>query len=78
MGKIKVVLNRSAVRDMLKSSEMQAICKEHAEQIAGRTGSGYSVDVYVGTNRCNASVSTATESAYRDNLENNTLLRGML
>ena len=77
MDKIRIELNRDAVRNMLRSSEMQSICREHAERIASNAGDGYNVDTYVGKNRCNAQVSTVTDEAYRDNLQNNTLLRGL-
>ena len=44
---------------------------EHAKSIATRAGEGY--DVFVGKTRANVSVYTATESAMKDNLDNNTL-----
>lgn len=45
MAKVaKIKLNRAGVRRLLKSKEMQAICTEHAEEIAARCGEGYAVD----------------------------------
>ena len=39
MAKVaKIKLNRAGVRRLLKSKEMQAICTEHAEEIAARCG----------------------------------------
>lgn len=41
MAKVaKIKLNRAGVRRLLKSKEMQAICTEHAEEIAARCGGG--------------------------------------
>ena len=44
MAKVKIKLNSAGVRRLLKSKEMQAICTEHAEEIAARCGAGYAVD----------------------------------
>ena len=77
MGKVKIVLNREGVRSLLKSQEMQDICKEHATSIRSRCGSGYETDVYVGQNRANAMVWTDTLEAIKDNLQNNTILKAM-
>jgi len=74
---IKVVLNSAGVKELLKSEEMQTIVSEHAKAIAGRCGAGYSDDVYVGKNRCNAMVYPETSAAKRDNLANNTILKAM-
>lgn len=56
MAKVLIVLNRSAVRDMLRSSEMKSICEELAEQVKRNYGDGAEVDTYTGVNRVNASV----------------------
>ena len=37
MAKVKIKLNSAGVRRLLKSKEMQAICTEHAEEIAATT-----------------------------------------
>lgn len=70
-------LNEDGVRELLKSAEMKSVCESKAKAIAGRAGSGYEVDTFTGKNRVNASVYTATEAAYRDNLKNNTLLKAV-
>lgn len=77
MGKFRIELNAEGVRELLRSSEMMAVCREHAERIAERAGTGYEVTTYTGENRVNASVHAATEEAYRDNLKNNTLLKAV-
>ena len=45
--------------------------------IGKRAGTGYSVSVFTGVNRVNASVLTETPEAMRENLENNTLLKAV-
>ena len=77
MANIRIELNSEGVRELLKSPEMAAICREQADRIAGRAGSGYEVTTYTGKNRVNASVHAATEEAWRDNLKNNTLLKAV-
>ena len=75
MSKVKFVLNRAGVRELLRSPEAGNVCKSYAEAIRNRAGNGYEVDTYVGTNRANASVYAATYEARKDNLDNNTLLK---
>ena len=75
MSKIKVVLNRDAVRSMLQSPEMQSILVERAQEIAASAGGNY--DVYVGLNRANVMIETADAETYDENLENNSLLKAM-
>jgi hypothetical protein len=50
---------------------MQDVLVDFASQVAERAGDGY--DVYIGINRANVSVRTATEEAMADNLDHNTL-----
>lgn len=75
---VKVWFDKPDVSNqLLKSPEMQALVREHAEAIAGRAGEGYEVVVKTGKNRCYANIITATTEARRDNTENNTLLRAV-
>lgn len=71
MSNFKFTLNRAGVRELMQSQEMQDVLVEFAGSVADRAGDGY--DVYIGKNRANVSVATATEEAYNDNLDNNTL-----
>lgn len=54
MSNLKVVLNRSGVRELLKSEEMQEILREQAQKISGSDGE---TEVYVAQTRA---VATAT------------------
>lgn len=75
MSKVKFVLNRAGVRELLRSSAAEAVCESYANEIRARAGDGYEVTTYVGKNRVNASVYAATYEARLDNYENNTLLK---
>lgn len=77
MSKVKFELNRAGVRELLKSQEMGAICRDHAVGVQGRAGAGYEVTTYTGRNRVNASVHAETYEARKDNYENNTLLKAL-
>jgi hypothetical protein len=72
-----VILNKEAVRSLLRSSEMMSVCKEKAEGIQQRAGEGYAVSEYQGVNRVNVSVYTDSYEAMKDNSENETLLKSL-
>ena len=77
MGNVQIELNAAGVRELLQSPEMEAVCLQYAQAIAGRAGDGYTVDSRVGRNRVNARVTASSEKARKDNLKNNTLLKAM-
>lgn len=73
MSKVKIVLNRAGVRELLRSPEMAAMLKERADSIKERLPDGYVSRIM--PTRAIAIVETATEEAYADNLHHNTLLK---
>lgn len=75
MSKVRVKLNQAGVRELLKSGEIMGVCKDLANGVAARAGTGYEVNTHVGKNRVNAEVRAETYEAYRDNMKNNTLLK---
>ncbi len=77
MSKVKFVLNRAGVRQLMQSEEMQAILNEKATKALNRLGGGYKSDIYVGKNRANAMVYADTYQAKRDNLKNNSILKAV-
>ena len=77
MSKVEIELNSAGIQELLKSAEIQGYCEELARGVASRAGDGYEVSSMVGKTRVNASVYAATNEAYRDNLENNTLLKAL-
>lgn len=70
----KFELNREGVRELLRSQEMLDMVMQVAQE---RCPEECVVDGYVGQNRVNARISTATDEAYLDNLSNNTLLKAI-
>ena len=75
MSKFKFELDRAGVRELLQSEGVMSVLSSEANSRAASLGEGYSVNTYVGRNRCNAEICAETPEAQRDNLENNTLLR---
>lgn len=77
MAKVKVVLNRKAVRELLRSQAMEDVCTSYAKKIQAKLGDGYEASTYVGKTRVNASVGTATVQAIRENMNDNTILKAL-
>lgn len=77
MSKVKIELNSAGVVDLLKSSEMMAICEAHANKALGRLGDGYVVTSMVGKSRVNASVYAESAEAKAENMEHNTILKAL-
>jgi hypothetical protein len=77
MSKFKFELNRSGVRELLRSDEMQSLLNEKATGIRNRCGDGFDQDVMVGTNRANAMVWADSFEAKRKNLKENTILKAV-
>lgn len=75
MSKLEFELNEEGVRQLMRSPEMQAVLKSRADTVKGRCGEGY--DAYVAQTRAVAVVETSTPEAYRNNSENNTLLKAL-
>lgn len=77
MSKFKFILNRSGVRALMQSEEMQSILKDKANNALNSLGEGYKSDTYVGKNRANAMVYADTYQAKKDNLKNNSILKAV-
>lgn len=75
---LKVELNRSEVsKQILKGEGTVNLCQRLAKDMQSRAGDGYETSTFKGRNRVNVSVGAGTKEAYKDNMENNTLLKAM-
>lgn len=74
---VRIELNEEGVRELLKSPEMMAICKEYAEKAVSKLGEGYEVTTYTGKTRVNASVAAVTKEAMNQNNKENTVLKAV-
>ena len=77
MDKVKIELNSSGIRQLLKSEEMGQMLKQQAEQVRARCGSGYSTDLYQASSRVIAGVFAETAEAAKQNSRENTLLKAL-
>ena len=74
----KIDLNEDGIKELMTSDEMVNVLKRYADEAQKKCGDGYAVSTYQqGKTRSNASVYAATYAAYKDNLENNTLLKAV-
>lgn len=77
MAKVSVTLNRSGVRELLKSDEMKAICEEHANKALGKLGAGYGSSTNTAETRVYATVYAESVKAKRENMNSNTILKAL-
>ncbi len=77
MDKVKIELNSSGIRQLLKSEEMGQMLKQQAEQVRARCGSGYSTDLYQASSRVIAGVFAETAEAAKQNSRENMLLKAL-
>lgn len=77
MPNVRIELNSQGVRELLRSEEMMAICREHADKALSNLGEGYEVTTHTGRNRVNAEVAAVSYEAKLDNSRNNTILKAI-
>lgn len=76
MSKLRIEINSDGVQELLKEIGRD-VCGPMAQRAADACGDGYAADTHDAGTRVIASVYTETPEAYRDNLENNTILRNL-
>lgn len=77
MNKVKIELNSEGVRELLRSQEMEDICKEYVLNAQAKLGEGYEVTTRTGKNRVNASIAAVTPKAIKENKKNNSILKAL-
>ena len=77
MGNVVIVLHDDGIQELLKSDGVMAELKTHARTVQSSAGDGYAISEHIGKTRGNVSVYASTAEAYKDNLQNNTLLKAV-
>ena len=77
MSNLKFELNSAGVRQLLRSEALAAGLESTAAAIVQRCGAGYASDRKLMPTRVISSVYTGDKRAYRDNMQNNTILRSL-
>lgn len=63
MARVRISLNKQAVRNMARSPQMQAMLLARAERIASAAGEGMVAESHIGSTRARATVHTDTFEA---------------
>ena len=71
----RIELDYGGIGQLLKSGEMRSAVEAKGREIASRAGSDYTSEAHLSSQRWNANVFPIGPEGYRDNLENNTLLK---
>lgn len=74
MSNVRVEVNWNGVRELMKSPEMMAVCRDRAEPALASLGDGYVISEFVGESRVNVSIGAVSKEAIQENLDNNTIL----
>lgn len=77
MANVRIELNSDGVKELLRSPEIMAVCREQADRALGNLGDGYEIDEYTGPNRVNVQITAVSAEAQKENLDNNTILRSL-
>ena len=77
MANVRIELNRTGVKELLRSEEMKNICEDYATAALSRLGPGYEVTTMTGKNRVNAEIKAVSYKAKKDNMENNSILKAL-
>ena len=77
MAKGKLVVDRAGVRRLLYSEGTKQAITKVAESKANNMGSGYVVETFYGYDRVHAIIKPGTVDAATDNMQNNTMLKGV-
>lgn len=75
MGNVEIKLDSEGIQELLKSDEIMDVLRGQAKKTLSGLNSGYAMSEYKGKTRGNVSIYANTKEAYKDNLENNTLLK---
>lgn len=77
MSKLKIKLNSSGVRELLKSAEIKSAVDECANSAVNKLGAGYEAQSRNYPERSGTVVKAVTHSAMKENAENNTILKAV-
>lgn len=77
MGNVKIKLNSSGVRKLLRSDEMKDGLSEIAYSAQSRLGEGYEATYYTQKTRAVAKVTAVSPKAIKENSDTNSILKAL-
>ena len=69
--KVRVVLNKRGIRNLLKDKDLRQVCADHANKALAKLGDGYETDTFTGKTRSNAMIWASSARARQDARKNN-------
>lgn len=75
---LKIELNSKGIIELLKSSEIEDVLKELADDVQQRAGEDYHVEIKQGQKRVNAKIKPSSAHAYYSNLKHDTLTKALM
>ena len=75
MAKAEIKINYEGIGQLLRGDEVRGVITEIASRAASEAGAGYAHREHDSGQRIIANVYANTEEAWKDNLQNNTLLK---
>lgn len=77
MAKVRIKLNKSGVRELLKSSSIAQECEKEASKVLNRCGPGFEMEKRNYPERTGYAIYPGDERAYYHNLKHNTILKAV-
>lgn len=74
---MKFILNNKGVVEILNSPQIESVLMKHANKVKNKVGDGYKSKIVKSSDRKKAIIATRNKKTVKDNLKNNTLLKGI-
>lgn len=78
MAKVRIELIQAGLFELMNSGPITAQLESLGEAAMGRLGEGYEISTFHGATRANVGIRAATSETYRDQIENNTIIKAVL
>lgn len=75
---LKIELNSKGIIELLKSSEIEDVLKEHADGVQQRAGEGFHIETAKSKERTIVKIKPSSAHAYYSNLKNDTLTKALM
>lgn len=77
MAKVEIKLNSASIGNLLRGPEVSEMMSSMARTVAGNCGEGYGHREHDSGQRIISNIYPETKEAYQENLQNNTMLKGL-
>lgn len=77
MVKTRIQLNLEGLFELMNSPEITRTLEEFGNAAMSRLGEGYEISTFHGETRANVGIRAATQDTWKDQLENNTIIKAV-